>query len=226
MPTTIPATLTTRDGLKLRTTHWPVAAPRAVCVLAHGLGEHAGRYQPVAAALNAQGLAVVAHDHRGHGRSEGARGRLRTDEDLQTDFALLIDTARHRYPELPVLLLGHSLGGVLVARMVAELALPESQRAPWARPVEALAMSSPAMALTLSPVQKLLMATVATWVPDFVVGNGFQPEWICHNPDTVAAYKADPLVHDRISGRLSHFLVNSGEVARARAARWPVPTLL
>ncbi len=229
MSTAFPAHITTRDGLKLHATHWPLpnaATPRAVAVIAHGLGEHAARYTPVAEALNAQGLAVVAHDHRGHGRSPGPKGRLHHDDDLLDDLARLIDAARLAYPGLPLLLLGHSLGGALVARFVAELTEPDTQRAGWSRPVEALMMSSPALALDLSPVQRALMATVARWLPDVAVANGLKPEWVCHNPDTVAAYQADPLVHDRVSGRLSHFLLAAGALARNRAARWPVPTLL
>jgi alpha-beta hydrolase superfamily lysophospholipase len=226
--TAFPDTLRTRDGLKLVTRHWPLTTgqPRGVAVIAHGLGEHAQRYAPVALALMAQGLAVVAHDHRGHGRSEGQRGRMRTDDDLLHDLALLIDAARAAYPGLPVLLLGHSMGGVLAARFAAELARPEAQRAAWSRPLLALMLSSPALALTLNPIQKLLMATVARWLPDVVVGNGLKPEWVCHNPATVAAYLADPLVHDRVSGRLSHFMLAAGALSRSLAPRWPVPTLI
>jgi len=228
LPTAFPATLRTRDGLKLVTRHWPLASgqPRGVALIVHGLGEHAGRYPAVAQALQARGLAVVAHDHRGHGRSEGPRGRLHADDDLLQDLALLIDATRAAYPGLPVLLLGHSLGGALAARFAAELARPEAQRAAWSRPLHALMLSSPALALALSPVQKLLMATVARWVPDVAVANGLKPEWVCHNPDTVAAYQADPLVHDRVSGRLSHFMLAAGTLVRSLAGHWPVPTLI
>jgi alpha-beta hydrolase superfamily lysophospholipase len=227
-PTPFPASLRTRDGLKLVTQHWPLPSgqPRGVAVIVHGLGEHALRYVPVAQALQAQGLAVVALDHRGHGRSEGPRGRMHADDDLLHDLALLIDAARAAYPGLPVLLLGHSLGGVLAARFAAELARPEAQRATWSRPLHALMLSSPALALRLNPIQKLLMATVARWLPDLAVANGLKPEWVCHNPDTVAAYIADPLVHDRISGRLSLFMLAAGELSRGLAGRWPLPTLI
>jgi alpha-beta hydrolase superfamily lysophospholipase len=229
MPTPFPAALRTRDGLKLHTHHWPLpdgTAARGVAVIVHGLGEHALRYTAVVACLQAQGLHVTALDHRGHGRSEGPRGRMKQDDDLLQDLALLVDATRATHPGLPLLMLGHSLGGAVASRFVAELCVPEAQRANWWRPVQGLMLSSPALALDLSAVQRLLMATVAKWLPDVAVANGLRPEWVCHNPDTVAAYLADPLVHDRVSGRLSHFMVDAGQLVRERAARWPVPTLI
>ncbi len=229
LPASLPDTLRTRDGLNLRTSHWPLPEgrpARGVAVIAHGLGEHAQRYDAVARALNAQGLHVVAHDHRGHGRSAGPKGRMRQDDDLLHDLAMLIDAAQSAHPGLPMLLLGHSMGGALAARFGAELCLPDTQRAGWSRPVHALMLSSPALAIALNPVQRLLLATVARWLPDVAVGNGLKPEWVCHNPDTVAAYQADPLVHDRVSGRLTHFMLAAGALARERAPRWPVPTLI
>ena len=101
-----------------------------------------------------------------------------------------------------------------------------AEAAPWARPVEALVLSSPALAIPLSGVQKALLHTVARLTPNVAVGNGLKPEWICHNPATVAAYIADPLVHDRISGRLSHFLLDAGAVVRQRTPAWHTPTLI
>jgi alpha-beta hydrolase superfamily lysophospholipase len=223
-PATIPATVSTRDGLALVTHHWPLPAgttSQGVALIVHGLGEHVRRYEPVARYLNQQGWAALGCDHRGHGRSPGKRGVLQQRHDL----ASMIDATRAAYPGQRLILVGHSLGGAIAARFVAALATPP-EAAPWSRPVDGLVLSSPALAVSMSAFQKALLAVFGSLTPDIAVGNGLKPEWVCHNPATVAAYIADPLVHDRVSGRLTRFILDAGDTARARAPHWVVPTLI
>jgi alpha-beta hydrolase superfamily lysophospholipase len=219
----MPANLTTDDGLPLFLHDWPHAAPRGTVLIVHGLGEHGGRYAHVAAQLNAWGWRVMAHDHRGHGRSGGERGRIASDETLLRDLARVIDAARAVQPG-PLLLLGHSLGGLIAARFVAEGL--QAQPAAWSREVQALVLSSPALAIEMNPVQKLLLATLGPLAPNLAVGNGLNPAWVSRDPAVVAAYVADPLVHDRITPRLTRFIVDGGAFVRSLAPRWRVPTLL
>ncbi len=219
----MPPTLTAADGLVLHLHYWPCAAPRGTVLIVHGLGEHAGRYAHVAAALNGWGWSVVAHDHRGHGRSAGPRGRIDRDEALLEDLALVIDTVRAQQPGR-LLLLGHSMGGLIAARFVAEALQP--QPAAWSREVDALVLSSPALAADMNAVQRLLLATLGRLAPDLAVGNGLKPEWVSRDVEVVRAYVADPLVHDRITPRLARFILDGGEFVRSLAPRWRVPTLL
>lgn len=224
----IPPTVTTRDGLALVTRHWPLpdgVAPRGVACLVHGLGEHINRYEHVARHLNTWGWAVVGYDHRGHGRSPGGRGRLAHGDDLLHDLAAVLDTTRQAYPGQRLLLIGHSLGGLIAGRFVAAQASPP-EAAPWARPVDLLVMSSPALDPGLSWFQKFLLATFGKLTPDLAVPNGLKPEWVCSSPAVVKAYTADPLVHDRATGRLSQFIVDAAEHVLQRAPHWTTPTLL
>lgn len=224
----LPATVTTRDGLALALTHWPIPARdtlRGVVCLVHGLGEHAGRYAHVARHFNQLGWAVVAYDHRGHGRSEGPRGGLSQDDDLLHDLARVIDTLRRTYPAHRLLLLGHSMGGLTVARFVAAWAVP-TEEAPWRRPLDLCVLSSPALEIGLSGFQRTLLRSVGQLAPDVAVGNGLKPEWVCSDASVVRDYVDDPLVHDRISSRLTRFILDSGKVIAARAPTWTVPTLL
>lgn len=223
----VPASVKARDGLNLAITHWstPVQA-RGVVTLVHGLGEHAGRYAHVARLLNQLGWAVVGYDHRGHGRTPGPRGALKADDDLLHDLAAVTDTARAAYPGQPLLVLGHSMGGLVAARFVAALAEPEETAALWRRPVDLCVLSSPALDLGMSGLQKALLASVGRLTPDVAVGNGLKPEWVCSDASVVKDYVDDPLVHDRITGRLTRFMVDAVEVVHARAAHWRVPTLL
>jgi alpha-beta hydrolase superfamily lysophospholipase len=215
--------LAAADGQALLLHDWPApaGAPRAQVLLVHGLGEHAGRYAPLAAELHGWGFAVRAYDQRGHGLSGGARGGLPLDTALLDDLAAVIDATRSMHhqrgqPGLPLILLGHSLGGLVAGRFVS-LQL---------RPVDALVMSSPALDPGLSALQKLLVATLPAIAPNLRVNNGLDPRFLSHDPAVVAAYRADPLVHPKISARLARFIATAGPSTVAAAAHWHVPTLL
>ncbi len=91
-------------------------ALRGVVVLVHGLGEHAGRYDHVARRLNSWGFAVRGYDQYGHGESDGVRGALPVETRLVDDLADVIDSTRARMETgTPLILLGHSMGGLVAA---------------------------------------------------------------------------------------------------------------
>jgi alpha-beta hydrolase superfamily lysophospholipase len=216
-------TLTTADGLTLRLREWPLDGARGTVLLVHGLGEHIGRYEHVAAQLQRCGRRVVGYDQRGHGTSGGARGRLHRADDLLHDLALVVDAVRAQHPG-PLVLLGHSMGGLVAARMVAGAL--QAEVPVWWRPVDALVLSSPALDLGMSSAQKALLAVLSPLAPNLAVNNGLKPAWISRDPAVVKAYSADPLVHDRVTPRLVRFIVDGGVFVRAHAAQWRVPTLL
>ena len=216
--------LTTRDGLRLQLEHWPAARdPRGTVLIVHGLGEHIGRYGHVVERLRGAGWSVAGYDQRGHGRSEGPRGVIAAPDSLFDDLARVVDSVRAGSGGALVLL-GHSMGGLLVGRFVAEALAP--QPAPWSRPVDALVMSSPALDFGMNAGQKLLLSILGSLAPRLAIGNGLKPEWICRDPAVVAAYVADPLVHDRVAAGLVRCMADGGQAVRERAARWAVPTLL
>lgn len=214
------STYTSSAGDNLAVQDWPLPAegtPRAKVLLVHGLGEHAGRYDHVARLLNEWGFGVRGYDHHGHGASDGRRGALSHGLRLVDDLSDLVEAARRRIgPDLPIVLVGHSMGGLVAASAVARGKVK----------VDGLVLSSPALATFLTPVQKLLMAVVPKVAPNLAVGNGLDPDFISHDPAVVAAYRADPLVHDRITGRLAAFINDEGPRVVRQAASWRVPTLL
>ncbi len=214
------STFTASDGDNLALQEWPLAkgAPlRGAVVLVHGLGEHVGRYDEVARHLNAWGFAVRGYDQYGHGESGGVRGALPSNERLLDDLADVVDATRMRLPDgKPLVLLGHSMGGLVAGRFIA------LKR----RVVDALVLSSPALDPGLNPLQKLLLAIVPKVAPNLTLGNGLDEQYISHDPATIEAYRRDPLVHDRISGRLAKFIADGGPATVALAAQWRVPTLL
>ena len=216
-------TFQTRDGMALVRRDWPSADARGTIVIVHGLGEHIGRYAHVAARLNAGRWSVVGYDQRGHGASPGERGRIAAGDDLLVDLAAVVDDARAEASG-PLVLLGHSLGGLVVARFVAGAL--ESPRPPWQRDVDALVLSSPALDIGMTGAKRALLATLETLTPNLGIGNGLDATGISRDPAVVAAYRADPLVHDRIAPRLVRFLADAGPTVLALAPRWRVPTLL
>lgn len=214
------STFTASDGENLAVQDWPLpegAAARGTVVVVHGLGEHAGRYDHVARHLNAWGFAVRGYDHYGHGDSGGVRGGLPADSRLVDDLGDIVQSTRQRMPRgTPLIVLGHSMGG-LVAACLAALGQVR---------IDGLVLSSPALDAGLSAFQKLLLATLPRVAPHLTVGNGLDPHFISRDPAVVAAYRADPRVHDRISTRLARFIAEAGPSVIAHAGEWSVPTLL
>ncbi len=211
--------LTARDGTNLVVIDWPLnkGPVRGVVLIVHGLGEHAWRYDHVAQRLNDWGFAVRGYDQYGHGESMGPRGALPSADRLVSDLAEVVDESRERMnASTPLIVMGHSMGALVAGRFVSLAA----------RPVQALIMSSPALDPGLNILQKVMLAILPRVAPDARVGNGLDPAFISHDPAVVAAYKADPLVHDRISARLAVFIAENGAAVIASAPAWDVPTLL
>ena len=105
----------TRGSIAAR--RWSGATePRYIALLAHGYGEHIGRYEHVAAALLTHGAVVFGLDHMGHGKSDGERVLIEDFDDVVADLHSLAETAHKQRPELPVVLIGHSMGGLIAAR--------------------------------------------------------------------------------------------------------------
>ena len=208
-------TIRTRDGLDLQRRDWPSGDARGTIVIVHGLGEHIGRYAHVAARLNASRWSVVGYDQRGHGASPGERGRLAADDDLLADLAAVLDAVRARsgraarpprpQPRRP--------GRRALRRRRARSARAcMAARRRRARPLVTCARRRHALG------QRALLATLGPLTPNLAVGNGLDPAWISRDPAVVAAYRADPLVHDRIAPRLGRFIVDAGRVVRSLRA--------
>lgn len=211
---------TASDGENIALRDWPAprgAALRGVVVLVHGLGEHAGRHEDLAARLNDWGFAVRGYDQYGHGESSGPRGGLPAATRLIDDLADVLESTRQRFGDaVPLVLLGHSLGGLVAAGLVARNEAG----------IDALVLSSPAFAARVSGVQRLLLSALPRVAPNLALGNGLDVARLSHDPRVAAAWRADPLVHDRVSARLATFITEEGPQVLRCASRWKVPTLL
>jgi alpha-beta hydrolase superfamily lysophospholipase len=216
--------LTASDGDNIAVQDWPFTdnglegdIARGTVLIVHGLGEHAQRYAALADEINQWGYTVRSYDQYGHGESAGQRGGLPRASRLLDDLADVVDSTRRLMgPGEPLILLGHSLGGVVATQFVLR----------QVRHVDGLILSSPAFDAGLSTLQKALLSVLPKIAPNLSVGNGLDRQYLCRDPEVIEAYCNDPLVHDRISPRLAQWLAVQGQACLTLAPKLNVPTLL
>ncbi len=182
-------------GDAIRTSlHVPMGACRAVVLWIHGHGDHLGSFAPMASPLVDAGVAFASLDLQGHGSSGGARGVVREYSDLWVDVAFWADLLRKRFPKIPLILGGHSMGGGLALGG----ALLHQVRC------DAVVAWSPWLVLgrSLGPVW-LAIQGLARWLPPTItIGSGVSPQQLSARPERWKAVAEDPLRHVRISFRL------------------------
>lgn len=209
--------LAAADGTSLHVSDFvlPANANRGCIVLLHGLGEHSGRYRHLAHSFNELGLSVRCYDHRGHGRSGGTRGDVINGDPMLQDAQIVIEHFAARFSSRPFLF-GHSMGGLFAARFALAAQTP----------LRGLILSSPALAVRLSPLQHQMLRVMHALAPRLGVPNGLQPRYLSHDAAVVAAYQSDPLVHGKISARLLRSMLGSIDYCQQHAATLKVPLLL
>lgn len=206
------------DGVRLRWHGWPVADARAALLLSHGLGEHAGRYAPVAAWLARHGVAVYAPDHRGHGGSGGVQGHVERFAHFADDFARFRHEVAGRVARLPLFVMGHSLGGLIALRYLQT------------HPHDGLrgaVLSAPALEAALRPPRWKTAAAgvLSRLAPRLRLGNEIDPSFLSRDEAYVRAYRDDPLVHPWITPRLYTELLAAAAQVWTEAERLRLPLL-
>ena len=164
----------TRGPIAVR--EWPAEHPRYLALVVHGYGEHVGRYEELAQVLVAHGAAVYGPDHTGHGRSAGERVLIEDFEDVVTDVHAVAARARAAHPDVPLVLIGHSMGGLIAARY--------AQR--HGEELAALVLSGPVIGAWELP--GLLLAL------DEIPDTPISPASLSRDPEVGSSYTADPLV--------------------------------
>jgi acylglycerol lipase len=205
-------------GLRIHRRTWlPAAAPVGVVVIAHGFAEHGGRYAQVAGRLVAEGLVVLAADHRGHGRSEGKRTSVVRFDDYVDDLTTVIAGARERWASLRLVLLGHSMGGLVALGLAVR---PDAA-------IDGLVLSAPAACPpVISKVQMAVGKALSRVAPN--VGVSRLPlNRISRDPAVVDAYNNDPLVfRTPIRARLGAEMIVTMERVDAALPAMRIPLLV
>jgi acylglycerol lipase len=188
----------------------PEEEPGMVVVLSHGLGEHAGRYEWLANRLVEKGCAVYAVDHRGHGRSGGtARANIDRFDYVVSDLGMFTGRAQRQHPGVPMVLFGHSMGGLVAL----DCALRNS------RGLVGLVLSAPALAAAeVVPPLKLAMARLMSRIAPNAGALKLEAAAVSRDPAVVRAYEQDPLVfHDSIPSRTAVELLDAMDSVASRA---------
>ncbi|MCB9112537.1 MAG: lysophospholipase [Anaerolineales bacterium] len=209
-----------RDGLELFAQVWEpqVVSPRAVICLVHGVGEHSSRYAHVAEAFGKEGFVLFGFDQRGHGRSGGLRGHITSIEDFLQDIDLLLEQARLRYPGLPIILYGHSLGGILVLHY-------SLKRKPDIKGV--IATSSGLHTAVEEQKLKVVAAKIlGSIMPTTQMPSGLDPKALSRDESVVETYINDPLVHDKLSLGFGKVMIGVTAWTLEHAGEFPLPLLL
>ncbi|HET6566833.1 MAG TPA: alpha/beta hydrolase [Rhodothermales bacterium] len=205
------------DGLWLFRQSWLPATPsRAVVVLVHGYAEHSGRYAEVAACFAERKLAVTAYDQRGYGRSEGKRASIASFDEYVSDLDTFVGHVRQTHSDLPLMLLGHSMGGLIAAAY-------SIRHRP---PVRGLVLSSPAVqtAHHVPPVLRGALTFLARFFPTLPTIR-IKASKLAHDQDTVQVVRHDALNYrGRLPARTGAEMVKTGQFVldHADALRFPL----
>ena len=210
-------TRTGADGTALFTRRWTPDRPtRAVVVLVHGVHEHSGRYAYLASALMARGIAVRALDLRGHGQSGGPRGQVESFGDYVADVRPFLDEVVAE-AAVPVFLMGHSMGGLVVAATVVERGTGG---------LAGVVLSSPALRVDAPPLLRWLAPLVARWFPD-LPATRVDLGRLSRDPTVARAYRKDPhTITHGVRARLGLEILTAAERVREHPEAFDVPLYL
>ena len=206
-----------RGELLFRRSWLPKTAERII-ILVHGYGEHSGRYEHTASDLARAGFEVHAYDQRGHGRSSGARCHVRRFEHLLDDLEDFVAAVRAERPPLPVVVVGHSMGGLVVAAYA-------SQRNPK---VAGVVTSGAVLAMPedLSRARVIAIRGLKWLAPRLSLASQLDPNALSRDPEVARAYLEDPLVQRKITASLASEMLSAMKRTATAAAAVRVPMLL
>ncbi len=207
---------TLSKGIKYR--HWPVENPKACVLLVHGLAEHSGRYEHVAARFNARGVAIVGPDHIGHGASPGLRCHLDRFDEYIAPLTSLRAYIADWYPETPVFLLGHSMGGLIAVHVLLE-AQDDYRGAMFSGPAFMTDSTVPSMTIWIARLLRRLFPKMGMLT--------LNAQEVSRDPAVVADYIADPLVFGgKITASLGLEILDAMELAIRRAGELTLPVYI
>lgn len=188
---------TTHDGLRQLRRHWAAESPRAALLLVHGIGEHSGRYEHVGRAFATAGIDTLSFDARGFGQTEGRRGHVETFDHYIADVAALL--AERRTLGVPTVLMGHSLGGLVVATyLVGDHPQPDLA-----------VLSAPALQAKIPGWQRTLAPVLGRVAPTIHIKSDFDGTVLSRDVDVQEAYDNDPLRVGGSTARLGNEVIGT-----------------
>ena len=211
-------TFVTPDNFTLFETTWLCEKAKGVVIITHGVAEHSGRYEHVAQSLVEGGYTVVAFDLRGHGKSSGKRNYINSFQDHLNDLGTVIIRAKASFPNLPIFLFGHSMGGGIVTLFTIE-------RHP---DVKGILLSGPTVKVSddISPFLQKVSGLLSALLPKLPVIT-LESADICKDPKVVEAYDNDPLNYrGGILARTGAEILKATKTITARVSEISIPMLI
>ena len=209
-------TFQSSDGLELYYQSWQKDTARAVLVIVHGHGGHSGIFSRIIAEVSDRNYAVYSFDLRGHGRSPGQRGYINSWKEYRADLSAFLNLVTTQQPDLPLFLLGQSMGGIIALDYVLNQPIP----------LQGLILMSPALGLGISPLKLLVGRILSRVLPHFALNTSRDFTSGSRDPETVAISASDRLRHKQGTARLATELLQTIDWVNARAKELQVPLLI
>lgn len=209
----------TKDGILIYAQGWkPEVSPKALICLFHGIGEHTSRYKDVAKVVTNSGYVLFGADMRGHGRSGGKRGHYPSKKAILEDIDQVLQQGRNMFPEVPVFIYGHSLGGINVL-------FYSLQQHP---DINGVIATSPGLKTALEKQQVKVFAAklLGTLFPKFSLTSGLDPHTLTRNEKAVQDYLNDPLVHHKMTLGFGKIMLEINHWTMKHAGEFSLPLLL
>lgn len=196
----------------------PGKGMRAVVILVHGLAEHIQRYSNWAEMFNKAGVGFAGVDLPGHGRSDGRRGHIKNMKLVDDMLDIMTNECMNTFPGVPVFLYGHSMGGGFVLNFLVR----NRSR------VTGAVVTSPWLRLSFEPdrIKKMIASVMKIVLPVHAQSTGLDPAMLSHDPEVVAGYINDALVHGKITTSTFHTIVSAARETIENASRIKVPVLI
>lgn len=200
---------------------WTKANAKQLLVFQHGFGEHSDRYGNLLNTLKDESISVYALDSRGHGRSEGKRGHVDQFQQYIDDLSDLIRIAKDEQKKEKVILLGHSLGGVISLQYATEGFNQDN--------LNGLIISSPGLKIKMDlekEVKKFAAEFLSSFMPSVTLDANLDISFLSHDQSVIEAYKKDPLVHGKVSFQMGKNLFHLGAALMNKARLIKVPIFM
>ncbi len=204
-----------KDDFELFFQSWTDSKPAATLVVTHGMGEHSECYKRLVEGLQGENLRIIVWDLRGHGRSDGKRGVIQDFSDFSDDLGVLLNYIQSDISKDPIVLLGHSMGGLITLKTLAS----QETHAVCA------ALSSPLLdvAVNVPEVKKVGARYLAQYLPTITMWNEINDRDLTHDKAVIEEFRKDPLRHDRVSPRLYLEMVANCESIKQEADKIKLP---
>lgn len=196
----------------------PEGETKAAILLLHGLGEHSSRYLDLVNRLLPLGYAIYSLDHIGHGKSEGVRKHVDTFEDFTSTLDIYLEQVKRGVGDKPLFLFGHSMGGLIAANFLLD------NQAHFSGAI----LSAPALKISDDvPALKIIIGKILSFIAPKVGIIPINPNKISRDPQVIAAYLDDPLIHKgNTSARLAFELFKAMQHVHDNAKQIKLPLLI